>query len=75
MSALFLQKNAHHSEDFFRIGIFKQHKDSGPSNFLFQIARGSRATLSECTFSSKSAHHSKDFFKTRVVKNIGFKTL
>ena len=56
MSALFLQKNAHHSEDFFRIGIFKQHKDSGPSNFLFQIARGSRATLSECTFSFKKAH-------------------
>ena len=27
--------------------------DSRPSNFLFQIARGSGATLSECTFSSK----------------------
>ena len=27
--------------------------DSRPSNSLFQIARGSRATLSECTFPSK----------------------
>jgi len=27
-----------------------------PSNFLFQIARGSGATLSECTFSFKKAH-------------------
>ena len=52
----FLQKSAHHSEDFFRTGIFKQHKNSRPSNFLFQIARGSGATLSECTFSFKKAH-------------------
>ena len=29
-----------------------------PSNSLFQIVRGSRATLSECTF-LESAHHSK----------------
>ena len=29
------------------------NSDSRPSNFLFQIARGSGATLSECTFSSK----------------------
>ena len=32
------------------------NSDSRPSNFLFQIARGSEATLSECTFFSKKAH-------------------
>jgi hypothetical protein len=29
------------------------YKNLRPSNFLFQIARGSRATFNECTFSSK----------------------
>ena len=29
------------------------NSDSRPFNFLFQIARGSGATVSECTFSSK----------------------
>jgi hypothetical protein len=32
-----------------------------PSNFLFQIARGSGATLSECLFLWKCAHHSRIF--------------
>ena len=32
------------------------NSDSRPSNSLFQIARGSGATLSECTFSFKKAH-------------------
>ena len=32
---------------------FQTTQDSRPSNFLFQIARGSGATLRECTFSSK----------------------
>jgi hypothetical protein len=36
---------------------FVNNKKSRPSNFLFQIARGSGATLSEW------ARHSKDFFK------------
>ena len=31
-----------------------------PSSFLCQIARGSGATLTECTFFSKSAHQSKE---------------
>ena len=30
--------------------------ESRPSNFLFQIARGSGATLSECTFFFQKAH-------------------
>ena len=34
------------------------NSDSRPSNFLFQIARGSGATLSECTF-FKKAHITK----------------
>ena len=38
------------SEEIFS---FSNDNDSRPSNFLFQIARGSGATLSECTFSSK----------------------
>ena len=40
------------------------NSDSRPSNFLFQIARGSGATLSECTFFfKKRARHQEDFFK------------
>ena len=53
MSALFFQKSAHHSKDFFKSAILKQHKIQRPSSSLFQIARGSGATLSECTFSLK----------------------
>ena len=41
------------------------NSESRPSNSLFQIARGSGATLSECTFFFKKAHVTKkDFFKT-----------
>ena len=35
------------------------NSDSRPSNFLFQIARGSGATLSECTFFFEKAHVTK----------------
>jgi hypothetical protein len=38
--------------------IFDKELKTRPSNSLFQIARSSGATLSECTF-PKSAHHSK----------------
>jgi hypothetical protein len=48
------------SEEIFS---FFNNQNSRPSNFLFQIARGSGATLSECAFSRKSTRHSKDFFK------------
>ena len=41
------------SEEIFS---FSNDNDSRPSNFLFQIARDSGATLSECTFSLKKAH-------------------
>ena len=52
-----------------RFLVLLNNSDSRPSNFLFQIARGSGATLSECTFFFKKAHITqKDFFKTRVVK-------
>jgi hypothetical protein len=47
-----------------RFSDFPNDKNSRLSNFLFQIARGTGATLSECVFSSKNARHSKDFFKT-----------
>jgi hypothetical protein len=40
------------------------NQDSRPSNFLCQIARGTGATLSECTFFyEKSARHSWESFK------------
>ena len=64
MSALFLQKSAHHSEDKILsiINGFKKYKITHltrPSNFLFQIARDSGATLSECTFFFEKAHVTK----------------
>ena len=56
--------------DNFRTQIFKQHKGSRPSNFLFQIARGSGATLSECTFSSKKRTSPKDFLNVDHFKTL-----
>ena len=48
-----------------RYTVLSNNSDSRPSNFLFQIARGSEATLSECTFFfEKNARHQGDFFKT-----------
>ena len=52
-----------------RYTVLSNNSDSRPSNFLFQIARGSGATVSECTFFlQKSAHHSECFFKTDGVR-------
>ena len=86
MSALFLQKSAHHSEDHFKTSRQKEPRPSyirvlfdkepgymlgspstknqsyfktRPSSSLFQIARGSGATLSECTFFFEKAHVTK----------------
>ena len=59
------------SEEIFS---FSNDNDSRPSNFLFQIARGSGATLDECTFFEK-AHVTKktssrqDHFKASRRKN------
>ena len=33
VSAIFLQKSAHHSEDFFKTAVFKQHKIQDPPTF------------------------------------------
>ena len=42
-----------------------------PSSSLFQIARGSEATLSECTFFfEKRARHQEDFFRTKLLQGI-----
>ena len=47
-----------------RYTVLSNNSNSRLSNFLFQIARGSGAILSECTFfKKKSARHSEDFFK------------
>ena len=71
VSAPFFQKSAHHSKDFFKSAILKQHKIQRPSSSLFQIARGSGATLSECTFFfEKSARHQEDFFRTKLLQGI-----
>jgi hypothetical protein len=48
------------SEEMFN---FFNNQNSRPSNFLFQIARGSGATLNEC------ARHSKYFFKIRPLQD------
>ena len=61
------------SEEIFS---FSNDNDSRPSNFLFQIARGSGATLSECTFFFEKAHVTKktssrqDHFKASRRKNL-----
>ena len=60
------------SEEIFS---FSNDNDSRPSNFLFQIARGSGATLSECTFFFEKVHVTKktssrqDHFKASRQKN------
>jgi ribonuclease BN (tRNA processing enzyme) len=51
-----------------RFLVLLNNSDSRPSNSLFQIARGSGATLSECTFFEKSARHQEDYLKTAVFK-------
>ena len=53
-----------------RFSVLLNNSDSRPSNSLFQIARGSGATLSECTFFlEKSARHQEDFYKTNHFKD------
>ena len=44
------------------------NSDSRPSNFLLQIARGSGATLSECTFSSKKRTSLKRLLQVKSCK-------
>ena len=44
------------------------NSDSGPSNSLLQIARGSRATLSECVFSSKKCISLKRLLQDKSCK-------
>ena len=41
-------------------------KTERPSSFLCQIARGSGAALTECTFFSKSAHQSEEESKKTI---------
>ena len=62
--------NSKRLEGYTQTGIFKQHKDSRPSNFLFQIARGSGATLSECTFSLKKHTSPKGLLQDRPLQDL-----
>ena len=51
-------------------GSSVNNSNSRPSNFLFQIARGSGATLSECTFSSKKCTSPKDLLNADNFKTL-----
>jgi hypothetical protein len=51
------------------------NSDLRPSNSLFQIARGSGATLSECTFFKKGHITQKTSSRQQFSNNIRFKTL
>jgi hypothetical protein len=55
------------SEEIFS---FFNNQNSRPSNFLFQIARGSGATLSECTFSLKKRTPLKRLFQDRTTSRL-----
>ena len=55
------------SEEIFS---FSNDNDSRPSNFLFQIARGSGATLSECTFSLKERTSLKRLLQDRTTSRL-----
>ena len=46
------------------------NSDSRPSNSLFQIARGSGATLSECTFSPKKRTSPRRLLQDRSLQDI-----
>jgi hypothetical protein len=53
------------SEEIFS---FSNDKDPRPSNFLFQIARGSGLHSESALFLQKSVYHSGDFFKKRPLQ-------
>ena len=55
------------SEEIFS---FSNDNDSRSFNFLFQIARGSGATLSECTFSSKERTSLKRLLQDRTTSRL-----
>jgi hypothetical protein len=56
----------------YEIFSFSNDKNSRPSNFLFQIVRGSGATLSECTFSSKKRTSLKILLQDRTTSRLHF---
>jgi hypothetical protein len=51
---------------------FSNNKNSRPSNFLFQIARGSGATLSECAFSLKKRTSLKGLLQEKTTSSLLF---
>jgi hypothetical protein len=56
-----------------RFLVFLAWKIQDPLIFLFQIARGSRATLSECPFSLEKCTSLKDFFQKRPLQGFSSK--
>ena len=63
VSALFLPKSTHHSEDFFKTGVFKQHKIQDPPTFCSKQQEAWGLHSVSALFLQKSAHHQEDFFK------------
>ena len=59
MGALFSSKKRTSPRGLLQDSSFQTIEDSRPSNSFFQIARGSGATLRECTFFSKKVHVTK----------------
>jgi hypothetical protein len=51
---------------------FSNDKNPRPSNLLFQIARGSGATLSECSFSSKKHTSLRRFLQEKTTSRFLF---
>ena len=74
MSALFFPKSAHHSKDFFKIGVFKHIRFKTLQLFVPNSKRLG-ATLNECTFFFEKAHVTKKISsrqttsRTHVKKN------
>jgi hypothetical protein len=58
-----------------KIFSFFSFEDSRPSKFLFQTARGSGATLSECTFSIKKRTSIKEFFQEKTTSRFLFERI
>jgi hypothetical protein len=55
-----------------RFLVFFDDQNPRPSNFLSQIARGSGATLSECTFSSKKRTSLRRFLQEKTTSRLLF---
>ena len=70
MSALFSSKKRTSLKRLLQDKSCKTTQDSRPSNFLFQIARVSGATLNECAFSPKKRTSPRRLLQDRSLQDI-----